>query len=109
MENKESLQDILNQVKEVDNGINSMIIPILKDTIKDGNRHNNRLFIFAMAELVVLLVTVIISIFLIYRQNIKYQEFLNQFEFGMEEYSYSQDLDTHEGGDIVEPSINVNK
>lgn len=103
MDKKENLTEVLNQVNNVNDGINNMIIPILKDTIKDGNKHNTKLFIFAMCELVVILITVIISIFIVYNQNQKYQEFLSQFDFG-EETVY-QDLDTHQGGDISNSSI----
>ena len=104
MDKKENLNEVLNQVNNVNDGINNMIIPILKDTIKDGNKHNTKLFIFAICELVVILITVITSIFIVYKQNEKYKEFLSQFDFG-EETVY-QDLDTHQGGDISNSSIN---
>lgn len=94
MERKENLQDILDKVNQVDTGVNNLIIPILKDTIKDGNKHNTKLFIFAMMELIIILLVTIASVILIYKQNIKYQEFLSQFDF---ETEYVQDLDSGEG------------
>lgn len=106
MKEEKELLDIAAQVKGVEEGINGMIIPILKDTIADGNKHNTRLFILAIIELVVILITVLVSIFFIYRQNIKYQEFLNQFDF---ESEYVQDLDATDGGDIVNTKIETNK
>ena len=100
---EKNLHDILKQVKEVDTGINTLMIPILKDTIKDGNRHNTRLFIFAMCELVIILATILTSIFVVYKQNIKYQEFLGQFDFETEIY---QDTDDNSS---INSGINVNK
>lgn len=106
MENKENLKEVLKGVENVNQGIHDMLIPILKDTIKDGNKTNKRLFIFAMCELLVILIIAITSSILIYKQNMKYQEFLSQFEF-REETVY-QDLDTHEGGDIADSTITNN-
>lgn len=103
MKEKENLVDIAEQVKGVDANINSVIVPILKDTIKDGNKHNSRLFILAVIELIIILITVFTSIFFVYRQNIKYQEFLSQFEFDTEVY---QDTDDNS---IINSGINVNK
>lgn len=102
MKNEENLQDILDRVNKVDAGVNNLIIPILKDTIKDGNKHNTKLFIFTMCELVVIIITVIIAMLLIYRQNNKYHEFLNQFDF-TNDSSYVQDIDA---GDGSSPTIN---
>ena len=104
MDNKDNLENILKQVQHVDNGINTMLVPILKDTIKDGNRHNTKLFIFAMCELLVLLITIIFSLILVYNQNQKYQDFLSQFDYESSDTVY-QDLDSGEG-DIINPTIN---
>ena len=106
MKNEKNLNDILNEVKEVDNGINNIIVPILKDTIKDGNTHNRRLFTLCIIQALIIVFVVFISLFLVYKQNVKYEEFLSQFEFGYEEVT--QDLDTHEGGDITGATINNN-
>ena len=104
-----NMNNVLNEVKNMDSSINEMLVPILKDTIADGNRHNKRLFVLIMIELIVILAISITALFFVYKQSIKYDEFLSQFEFGTDEYTYSQDLDTHEGGDIIDPSINVNQ
>ena len=103
MKNEENLQDILKQVQNVDNGINSMLVPILKDTIKDCNMHNKRMFILNIVLSFILGIVILVSLYLVYRQNIKYQEFLNQFEFETEIY---QDTDDNS---IINSGINVTK
>lgn len=103
----ENMQDILQQVKHVDTGINNMLIPILQDTIRDGNRHNRRMFISYLTIITILSILLGISIFFIYKQNIRYQEFLNQFEFESTETIY-QDLDSGEG-DIINAHLENNK
>lgn len=108
MENKENLKQVLKGVEDVNTGIHNMLIPILKDTIQDGNKTNKRLFIFAMLELLVILIVAITSVILLYKQNAKYQEFLSQFEFGNE--SIYQDVDAGDGSDsIINDGINVDK
>lgn len=92
MNEKESMYDILNEVKNVDTGINNMLIPILKDSIQDSNKHNKRLFIIIIVLTVIILAMSLFFGFLIYKQNIKYQEFLSQFDFETTETVY-QDTD----------------
>lgn len=107
MKEQENLKTIMNEVKDVDIGLNNLIIPILKDTINDCNRYNKRMFITHMLILMILFMVVISSIILLYRQNIKYQEFLSQFDFSGE---YIQDLDATDGGDaIINSGINIHK
>lgn len=95
---KENLQDILEKLNQVDTGVNNLIIPILKDTIKDGNKHNTKLFIFAMIELAVIFVVTIFSVFLVYKQNIKYQEFLSQFDYETTVFQDTDDSSTINSG-----------
>jgi len=90
--NDENLKDILNQVKNVDTGINNMLIPILQDTITYGNKHNKRIFILSIIELFIIIIVSVTAMFFIYKQNIQYQEFLSQFEFETTETIY-QDTD----------------
>ena len=99
-----NMQDILNQVKNVDIGINNMLIPILQDTIRDGNRHNKRMFISYLIIIIILSILLAISIYFIYKQNTQYQEFLSQFEF---ESEYIQDFDATDGGNISNSTIDV--
>ena len=98
-----NLNEVVNQIKGVENGIEGIIIPLLKDTISDYKKTANKLFIVIIMILVILSGTIIYSLNLIYRQNVKYQEFLSQFEFG--EDTVYQDLDTTDGGDITNTSI----
>ena len=39
------LNEVVEKVKDVEDGVTNLIVPILKDTIADSNRHNKRLFI----------------------------------------------------------------
>ena len=106
MKNEETeLLNIAKQIKGVEDGMNEMIIPILKDTIQDGNKHNRRLFILTIIELAVILITILVSVFLIYKQNIKYQEFLQQFDFETNETIY-QDTDDNSN---INSGINYNR
>lgn len=100
-----NLKEILNQVKSVEGGINQMLIPLLQDTIADANKHNRRLFILAVLELLIILATVFGSLILVYRQNVKYQEFLSQFDFETTETVY-QDTDDNSS---INSGINYNK
>lgn len=101
---KEKLDVVAEEVKNVDKGINDMLIPILKDTIKDGNKYNKRMFILCIILSIILVVVIIVAMLLIYNQNLKYQEFLSQFEF---ESEYVQDFDTTDGGNISNSTIDV--
>lgn len=98
MNEKESMYDILNEVKNVDTGINNMLIPILKDSIQDSNKHNKRLFIIIIILTVIILAMSLFFGFLIYKQNIKYQEFLSQFDFKSEVYQDTDDNSTINSG-----------
>ena len=75
------LNEVVEQVKGVDEGINNLIVPLLKDTIEDGNRHNKRLFILNVILAIALFAVSIVSQVLVMEQNKKYADFLSQFEF----------------------------
>lgn len=97
------LNEVVEKVKNVEDGVTNLIIPILKDTIADGNKHNRRLFITNIILTISLLVVSLVSIIIISQQDKKYADFLSQFEF---ETEIIQDLDTGENGDIYNPTIN---
>ena len=80
MENKQDLQSIADQVKNVDNDITRVIIPVLKSTIENGNLHNKRLFLMNMVLLVILFNVIVVSITLFYKQNIRYNELIKKIE-----------------------------
>ena len=94
MNEEQNLKELVKQIKGVDDGINSMIIPMLKDTINDYKKTFNKMIIIVILLIASLLGTVCYSQFLIYKQNKEYKEFLSQFEFESEVY---QDLNTDQG------------
>ena len=102
---KEKLDEVYEEVKNVDDGINAILVPILQDTIADGNRYNKRMFIITIISLIVIVVIGVTSLILMYTQNQKYQEFLSQFDFETTETIY-QDTDDNS---IINDGININK
>ena len=110
MEKEKNLQEIVDQMKGLENGINSMVVPMLKDTINDYKKTFNKMVVIVILLIVGLLGVIGYSQYLIYRQNREYKEFLSQFEFEGVEENYSQDLDASDGGDaVINSGINVNK
>lgn len=103
MKEEKDLNRVVNEIKNTEKGIADVLVPILKDRIADYNKIFGKMFILVILLIIVIASTVGFSLFLVYKQNVKYQEFLSQFEFG-EETVY-QDLDTHEGGDITNSNI----
>ena len=101
--NNQNSQNIINEIKNPIDSIHTSIINILKDTIKDCNTQNRRLFNLAKIELGIITITIIVSIYFIYRQNIKYQEFLSQFDFETEIIQVTDNYSTINSG------INLNK
>lgn len=87
--------DIVQEIKNIDNNVTSIIVPMLKDTIEDYRK--------IVMKLIVVIVILIIALFGISWYAIyKYNDFLSQFEFSTE---YSQDFDTGENGDIIDAKI----
>lgn len=91
----ENLHNILKQLKQVDNGINSMIVPMLKDTIQDSKKTFNKMVLIIIMLILGLLIVIGYSQFLIAKQSDKYNEFLSQFEF--ESDMVYQDVDGADG------------
>ena len=77
----QDLDEVAEKIKGVEDGVTNIIVPILKDTIKDSNLHNKRLFISNIALIILIFVVAIIAMVLSVYQNNKYVEFLSQFEF----------------------------
>jgi len=103
MDNMKDLQDIVAKVQKVDDGVNSLIVPLLKDTIADSNRHNKRLFVSNMALVLAMLIISISSMVLVAIQNKQYADFLSQFEF--EETVYQETSDNSN----INSGINITK
>lgn len=102
-----NLNDILNQIKGVQTGINDMIVPMLKDTIDDYKKTFNKMVVIIVILIFGLLGTIGYSQYLIYKQNDKYNDFLSQFEFETE-YIQEIDADGNSSGTIYD-GININK
>ena len=92
----QDLDEVAEKIKGVEDGVTNIIVPILKDTIKDSNLHNKRLFISNIALIILIFVVAIIAMVLSVCQNNKYAEFLSQFEFESESI-YQQ---TNDNSDI---------
>lgn len=75
------LNEIVDKVKGVDDGINNLIVPLLKDTIADNNKDKKRMFIAIVLLIIAIVIISLYSQFLVMKQNEKYAEFLSQFEF----------------------------
>ena len=95
------LNEIVAQVKNTEENVNNLIVPLLKDTISDTNRHNKRLFILNVILSISILVIALFSQVLVAIQNQKYADFLSQFEFESEQTTYTQDLDSTDGGNAI--------
>ena len=91
----ENLHNILKQLKQVDNGINTMIVPMLKDTINDYKKTFSKMVVIIIILIIELLGVIGYSQYLIAKQNDKYNEFLSQFEF--ESDMVYQDVDGADG------------
>lgn len=104
-EKMKDLGEIAERVKGMDDNVNNLIVPLLKDTIADGNRHNKRLFILTIILSVSILLIAISSQILVAIQNQRYADFLSQFEFETST-DIMQDLDATDGGNITNPVIN---
>lgn len=96
------LDEISNKVQDLDTNLNNTVVEILKDTIEDCTKHNNKLFALAITELVVILITIIVALALVYKQNLKYQEFLSQYDFETTVFQDTDDNSTINSGIRVE-------
>lgn len=85
--------DIIKEIKQVDNSLMDVIVPMLKDTIEDYRK-----IVFKLIVVIAFLTAglILISGYSIY----KYNDFLSQFEYDTEVY---QDLDTTDNS-----TLNVN-
>ena len=73
---------IMKDLKEMVDQLNdNALVPLLKDTIADNNKHNKRLFITNIVLSLVVLIISITSMILVSLQSKQYADFLSQFEF----------------------------
>ena len=87
MEEKKAKQ-IIDEVKNIDNNVTSIIVPLLKDTIEDYRK-----IVFKLVIVIILMIFGIIgiSIYGIYQYN----DFLSQFEYESDEVY--QTIDSGDG------------
>ena len=72
----------MKDLKEMVDQLNdNALVPLLKDTIADNNKHNKRLFITNIVLSLVVLIISITSMILVSLQSKQYADFLSQFEF----------------------------
>ena len=71
--------NIVDEVKNVENGVNNLIIPILKDTIQDYKKTFVKMFIIIIALIVSILAIVIYGAYLLNNANQKYIDFLSNY------------------------------
>lgn len=102
-----NLNDIAKQIKDVESGVNNMIIPLLKDTISDANMHNRRMFIIVILCLSIIALLGIFAQFEIAKQSKQYADFLSQFEI---QGDIVQDVDADNGSSaVINDGITINK
>lgn len=95
---------IIDQIKGVDHNMSDIVVPILKDTIADYRKLSAKLIWIILSLILGITILGIIDIILVTNIINKYNDFLSNFEFG--EDTILQDLDTMNGGDIVNSTIN---
>ena len=94
----------MKDLKEMVDQLNdSALVPLLKDTIADNNKHNKRLFITNIVLSLVVLIISITSMILVSLQSKQYADFLSQFEF--EETVYQETNDNSN----INSGISINK
>lgn len=98
------LEEVVDKVKSVEDGVTTIIVPLLKHSIEDGNHHNKRLFVINMMLVLALLVISVASMVIISLQNQKYIEFISQFDF--ESDTIYQQTDDYSN---INSGININR
>lgn len=94
----------MKDLKEMVDQLNdNALVPLLKDTIADNNKHNKRLFITNIVLSLVVLIISITSMILVSLQSKQYADFLSQFEF--EETVYQETNDNSN----INSGISINK
>lgn len=108
MEDK-NVNKVLNEIKDIDNNVTGVIVPILRDTVADYRKIVFKLVIVILVLIIGIIGLGVTSQIIISKQIDKYNDFLNQFEFETED-SYTQDIDADNGSNpIVNDGITVNK
>lgn len=99
-----NVDDIIKEIKGIDNNVTNVIVPMLKDTIEDYRKIVLKL-IFVIVFLIIGIVGMgITSQIIISKQIDKYNDFLSQFEYE----GYTQEVTTSNGDSTVNDGININ-
>ncbi len=88
---------VVKEIKDVDNNVTGVLVPILRDTVADYRKVVNKQFILIVILVAVIALLSSLGFYYIYRQTKEYKEFLSQFDFETEDYIYTQDLDATDG------------
>lgn len=101
MEQMKDLKEIVDKVKQVDDGVNNLIVPLLKDTISDSDRHNERLSNSNRTLAIVILVISVLAMALFVYQNNRYADILSKYDFGdTSVYQNTSDNSNNSGGGV---------
>lgn len=91
MEQMRDLKEIVDKVKQVDDGVNNLIVPLLKDTISDSDRHNERLSNAVRSLAIVILIITVLAMGLFAYQNNRYADIISRYDFGDTVYQSTSD------------------
>lgn len=98
MEGMKDLNEIVDKVKKVDDDVNNLIVPLLKDTIQDSDRHNERLSNSNRTLAIVILVISVLAMALFVYQNNRYADILSKYDFGDTVYQNTSDNSSNSSG-----------
>ena len=105
----ESLKDtmtakVVKEIKEVDNNVSNVIVPILRDTVADYRKVVNKQFVLIIILVIVIAFLSGLGFYIIHKQAKEYKEFLSQFDFESDT-SIIQDTDDNSS---INSGININ-
>lgn len=115
---EKNVEDIIKEIKQVDNNVGGILVPMLKDTITDYRK-----IVFKLIAVIIILIISITGItvyshIVISKQQDKfntfskemlnkYNDFLSQFKFESEEITQSSTAT--DGDSVVNDGIKINK
>lgn len=100
MDGMKDLREIVDKVKQVDDGVNNLIVPLLKDTIQDSDRHNERLSNAIRTLAIVILIISVLAMALFVYQNNRYADIISRYDFGDTVYQNTSDNSSNSGGGV---------
>ena len=103
-EQKSHAENILKEIKGIDNNVTNVIVPILRDTISDYRKVVNKLIVIIVILIVAIASLGTVGYIVIANEVEKYNEFLSQFEFESEDTIYQETTDNS----IINSGININ-